>query len=200
MRSAQISFAGKVHFQNRKQAYRIVGFRLIYERFARDFDVPLSFPEHNFIFTLAELQRVVRSYAEQKVARFGVTRAQWAALAKLEKREGQTQATLAKAMDMQPITLKRLIDPLCAKDLIERRNDKDDRRAYRLYLKPAGRALVQRLQTVRNEINQQALIHLKPLDAQRVVEQLNAIKENVRSAHASDSVDKNEKKRERRYG
>ena len=87
MRSTQISVAGKVHFQNRKQAYRIVGFRLIYERFARDFprnfEVPLSFPEHNFIFTLAELQRVVRSYAEQKVARYGVTRAQWAALAKL---------------------------------------------------------------------------------------------------------------------
>ena len=161
--------------------------------------MPLSFPEHNFIFTLAELQRVVRSYAEQKVARFGVTRAQWAALAKLEKREGQTQATLAKAMDMQPITLKRLIDPLCAKDLIERRSDKDDRRAYRLYLKPAGRALAQRLKVVRNEINLQALIHLKPQDAQRLVEQLNAIKENVRSAH-SDSVDKNEKKRERRYG
>jgi MarR family transcriptional regulator for hemolysin len=200
MRSTQTSFAGKVHFQNRKQAYRIVRFRLIYERFARDFAVPLSFPEHNFIFTLAELQRVVRSYAEQKVARFGVTRAQWAALAKLEKSEGQTQATLAKAMDMQPITLKRLIDPLCAKDLIERRNDKDDRRAYRLYLRPAGRALVQRLRTVRNEINQQALIHLKPQDAQRVVEQLNAIKENVRSAHTSDSVDKNEKKKERRYG
>ena len=103
-------------------------------------------------------------------------------------------------MEMQPITLKRLIDPLCAKQLIERRSDENDRRANRLYLKPAGRALVQRLQTVRNEINQQALIHLKPLDAQRVVEQLNAIKENVRSAHASDSVDKNEKKRERRYG
>src|SRR5437763_1835805 len=55
MRSTQTSFAGKVHFQIRKQAYRIVRFRLIYERFARDFDVPLSFPEHNFIFTLAEL-------------------------------------------------------------------------------------------------------------------------------------------------
>ena len=107
---------------------------------------------------------------------------------------------LAKAMDMQPITLKRLIDPLCAKGLIERRSDKDDRRAYRLYLKPAGRALAQRLQTVRNEINQQALIHMKPLDAQRLVEQLNAIKENVRTANTSDSVDKNDKKKERRYG
>jgi len=162
--------------------------------------MPLSFPEHNFIFTLAELQRVVRSYAEQKVARFGVTRAQWAVLAKLEKIEGQQQATLAKAMEMQPITLKRLIDPLCAKDLIERRSDKDDRRANRLYLKPAGRALVAKLRSVRNDINQQALIHMKPADAQRLVEQLNAIKENVRAATQADSADKNEKKKERRYG
>jgi len=162
--------------------------------------MPLSFPEHNFIFTLAELQRVVRSYAEQKVARFGITRAQWAVLAKLEKTEGQQQATLAKAMDMQPITLKRLIDPLCAKDLIERRSDESDGRAYRLYLRPAGRSLVARLKSVRNEINQQALIHLKPVDAERLVEQLNAIKENVRSAQHADTLDKNEKKKERRYG
>ena len=157
----------------------------------------LNFPEHNFIFTLAELQRVVRSYAEQKVARYGITRAQWAVLAKLEKTEGQQQATLAKAMEMQPITLKRLIDPLCAKDLIERRSDARDRRANRLYLKPAGRALVVRLKSVRNEINQQALIHLKPADAERLVGQLNAIKENVRAAQQADSA---EKRREHRYG
>jgi MarR family transcriptional regulator for hemolysin len=159
--------------------------------------VPVIFPEHNFIFTLAELQRVVRSYAEQKVARFGITRAQWAVLAKLAKNEGQQQATLAKAMEMQPITLKRLIDPLCAKGLIERRSDQHDRRANRLYLKPAGRALVARLKSVRNEINQQALIHLKPADAERLVEQLNAIKENVRTAQQADGADK---KKERRYG
>jgi MarR family transcriptional regulator, transcriptional regulator for hemolysin len=166
----------------------------------QDSSMPLSFPEHNFIFALAELQRMVRSYAEQKVSRFGITRAQWAVLAKLEKTEGQQQATLAKAMEMQPITLKRLIDPLCAKDLIERRSDESDGRAYRLYLKPAGRALVARLKSVRNELNQQALIHLKPVDAARLVEQLSAIKENVRSAQQADSLDKNEKKKERRYG
>jgi MarR family transcriptional regulator, transcriptional regulator for hemolysin len=157
----------------------------------------LSFPEHNFIFTLAELQRVMRSYAEQKVARYGITRAQWAVLAKLERTEGQQQATLAKAMEMQPITLKRLIDPLCAKGLIERRSDANDRRANRLYLKPAGRALVVKLKSVRNEINQQALIHLKPQDAERLVGQLNAIKENVRTAQQADG---SEKRREHRYG
>jgi hypothetical protein len=44
------------------------------------------------------------------------------------------------------------------------------------------------------------LIHLKPVDAERLVEQLNAIKENVRSAQHADTLDKNEKKKERRYG
>jgi MarR family transcriptional regulator for hemolysin len=183
-----------------KRISKIISKLIVLPLDRQDSPMPLSFPEHNFIFTLAELQRVVRSYAEQKVARFGITRAQWAVLAKLEKTEGQQQATLAKAMDMQPITLKRLIDPLCAKDLLERRSDESDGRAYRLYLRPAGRSLVARLKSVRNEINQQALIHLKPVDAERLVEQLNAIKENVRSAQHADTLDKNEKKKERRYG
>jgi MarR family transcriptional regulator for hemolysin len=156
-----------------------------------------SFPEQSFIFSLAELQRLLRSYAEKKVARYGVTRAQWAVLAKLERTEGLPQAKLAKAMEMQPITLKRLIDPLCANGLIERRADESDRRAYRLYLRPAGSALVQRLKTLRNEINQQALIHLKPADAQRLFDQLEAIKNNVRGVLAGECESG---KKERRYG
>ena len=101
MRLTQTSFAGKVHFQIRKQAYRILRFRPFSERFARDSQVPLSFPEHNFIFTLAELQRVMRSYAEQKVSRYGVTRAQWAALAKLEKIEGGIQTTWSVVVERE---------------------------------------------------------------------------------------------------
>ena len=156
-----------------------------------------SFPEHNFIFSLAELQRLVRSYAEKKVARYGVTRAQWAVLAKLERTEGLPQAKLAKAMEMQPITLKRLIDPLCANGLIERRADEADRRTWRLYLKPAGSALLQRLKALRNEINQQALIHLTPAEAQRLFGQLEAIKANVRTALSSNCETA---RKERRYG
>ncbi len=156
-----------------------------------------SFPDQSFIFSLAELQRLLRSYAEKKVSRYGVTRAQWAVLAKLERTEGLPQAKLAKAMEMQPITLKRLIDPLCANGLIERRPDQSDRRAYRLYLKPAGSALVQRLKALRNEINQLALVHLAPAEALRLFSQLEAIKVNVRAALSSECEPG---KKERRYG
>ena len=42
----------------------------------------------NFLFTLGELQRLVRAYADKQAARYGITRAQWAVLAKVERTEG----------------------------------------------------------------------------------------------------------------
>ncbi len=83
----------------------------------------------NFLFTLAELQRLVRAYADKQAARYGITRAQWAVLAKVERSEGMKQSELAEQMEMQPITLTRLIDRLCDNGWIERRGDDTDRRA-----------------------------------------------------------------------
>ena len=96
----------------------------------------------NFLFTLGELQRLVRAYADKQAARYGITRAQWAVLAKVERTEGLKQSELAEQMEMQPITLTRLIDKLCDNGWIERRGDETDRRVNRLYLKKAARPLL----------------------------------------------------------
>ncbi len=77
----------------------------------------------NFLFTLGELQRMMRAYADRQAARYGITRAQWAVLAKVERTEGLKQSELAELMEMQPITLTRLIDKLCDNGWIERRGD-----------------------------------------------------------------------------
>ena len=63
------------------------------------------------------------SYADKQAQRHGLTKAQWAVLAKLERTEGLKQAEVAELLDMQPITLTRLIDRLCDSGLIERRAD-----------------------------------------------------------------------------
>jgi len=81
----------------------------------------------NFLFTLGEVQRLVRAYADKAAARYGITRAQWAVLAKVERYEGMKQTELAEQMEMQPITLTRLIDKLCDAGWIERRSDATDR-------------------------------------------------------------------------
>jgi len=155
-------------------------------------------PDNHFLFALADLQRAVRAYADQRAARHGVTRSQWAVLVKLHREEGLQQAQLAKLLDIQPITLTRLVDKLCSAGLVERRADESDRRANRLYLTPAARPLMTKLRTLREEINQTALAHLSPEQADAFVAQLDQIKANVRAAYKAGCDSR--KSKERRNG
>lgn len=151
----------------------------------------------DFLFALFETQRMVRLYADKLATRFGITRAQWAVLAKLERTEGLNQSELADLMEMQPITLTRLIDRLCNNDLIERRADASDRRVNRLYLRPAARPLLDQLAELRAEITQTALGDMTAADADGLVSQLEHIKDNVRDAVQSAA---DTKTKAQRYG
>src|SRR5436305_15349828 len=138
--------------------------------------------DQNFLFTLGELYRLLRVYADKEASRFGITRAQWAVLAKVERSEGMKQSELAELMEMQPITLTRLIDKLCDNGWIERRSDDSDRRVNRLYLRKAARPLLGKLSGLRSELTETELEGINPADAHRMLAQLETIKENVRNA------------------
>jgi MarR family transcriptional regulator, transcriptional regulator for hemolysin len=152
----------------------------------------------NFLFTLGEVQRLMRAYADKEAARYGITRAQWAVLAKVERFEGMTQTELAEQLEMQPITLTRLIDKLCENGWIERRGDESDRRVNRLYLKKAARPLLGKLAGLRSEITATALEGIQPADAHRMLAQLESVRENVRSAIQNHEAETSRK--EQRYG
>jgi MarR family transcriptional regulator, transcriptional regulator for hemolysin len=152
----------------------------------------------NFLFTLGEVQRMLRAWADKEAARYGITRAQWAVLAKVERNEGLKQSELAEQMEMQPITLTRLIDKLCDNGWIERRGDENDRRVNRLYLKKAARPLLGKLAGLRSELTATALDGIHPTDAHRMLAQLDIIKENVRKAVQNPQGDASRK--EQRYG
>jgi DNA-binding MarR family transcriptional regulator len=151
----------------------------------------------NFLFSLGELSRLVRAYADKQAARYGITRAQWAVLAKVERSEGMKQSELAELMEMQPITLTRLIDKLCDNGWIERRGDETDRRVNRLYLKKAARPLLGKLAGLRSELTATALEGISPQDAHRMLLQLEKIKDNVRDAIQNTDQDH---VKEQRYG
>ena len=152
----------------------------------------------NFLFALGELQRLVRAYADKEAARFGITRAQWAVLARVERSEGMKQSELAELMEMQPITLTRLVDKLCDSGWIERRGDESDRRVNRLYLRKAGRQLLGKLSGLRSELTATALEGINPANAHRLLGQLEQIKANVRNAIQSTHGE--QVRKEQRYG
>src|SRR3954468_3296281 len=141
----------------------------------------------DFLFALFEVQRALRLYADKQARRHGLTRAQWAVLAKLERTEGLKQTEIADLMEMQPITLTRLIDKLCDGGLIERRSDESDRRVNRLYLTKAARPLMAKLAALRSEITRAALAGLSNADTHRLVDDLESIKDNIREALTSTS-------------
>src|SRR2546423_8264174 len=109
-------------------------------------------PRREFAFVLNDVARLLRTYAVQRARRLGITRAQWAVMARLEHAEGLKQSDLAEILDLQPITLTRLVDRLCANGMIERRADPNDRRAKRLHLTPLARPLMDRLTLASHDI------------------------------------------------
>jgi MarR family transcriptional regulator for hemolysin len=109
-----------------------------------------------------------------------MSRAKWAVLARLERFEGLKQAELADMLDLQPISLTRLLDSLCENGLIERRADPDDRRAKRLFLTPAARPLLARLSELGRELMEAALAGLDRGQQRALLTRLSTIKESLR--------------------
>ena len=122
------------------------------------------------------------TYADQQGRILGISRAQWTVLVRLERTEGLKQSELADLLDLQPISLTRLLDKLDENGLIERRADPNDRRVNRLYLKPAARPLLGKLATLGESLMGTVLEGIDAAAMDRMLRELKLIKDNLRAA------------------
>jgi MarR family transcriptional regulator, transcriptional regulator for hemolysin len=148
-------------------------------------DQPTTSIERDVAFNINDVARLLKTYADQRARDFGMTRAQWAVLARVEKSEGLKQIELADTLDLQPITVTRLIDRLCDSGLIERRSDPDDRRAKRLYLTPAARPVLDDLARLGADLMARVLAGLEAAAVEQLLSQLLILKTNLRNAIAA---------------
>ena len=131
---------------------------------------------------IMDVGRLLRTYTDQQARQYGMTRAQWAVLFRLDRCEGLKQSELAELLDLQPITLTRLLDRLAESGLIERRADPHDRRANRLFLTPAARPLIDRLTGLGDNIMMMVLDGLDQKSIERLLHDLEILRENLRKA------------------
>jgi MarR family transcriptional regulator for hemolysin len=92
------------------------------------------------------------------------------------------QTELADMLDLQPITLTRLVDRLCTSGLIERRADPDDRRAKRLYLTARARPLMNRLADLGEDMMATVLEGFDAAKIEQMTTNLSAVRDNLRAA------------------
>ncbi len=90
----------------------------------------------DLLFLLHDVARLIRVDADKRARQHGMTRAQWAILIWLERQPGISQKELSELLEVEPISVARLIDRLEARGMVERRPDPRDRRIWRLHLLP----------------------------------------------------------------
>src|ERR1700749_936496 len=108
--------------------------------------------KRQLVSQLVESSRLLRNFIDHRAKTRGTTRAQWIVLFRLREQEGLSQVDLADVLELQPISLVRLLDRLVKHGLLERRNDPKARRANRLFLTARGRQLVDDLDSLRDAI------------------------------------------------
>jgi len=109
-------------------------------------------PNHDLFSLLHDVARMVRVEADRRARLQGMTRAQWALLLRLARNPGLSQKEVADLLEVEPISVARLVDRLEANGLIERRPDAADRRIWRLHLLPAAASALEQVNVQRAEL------------------------------------------------
>ena len=106
----------------------------------------------DLMFLLHDVARLQRINADKRARARGMTRAQWAILIWLERHPGMSQKELAEILEVEPISVARLIDRLERRGMVERRADPRDRRVWRLHLRQAALRELREIDRQRGEM------------------------------------------------
>ena len=137
--------------------------------------------KRQLVAQLVESSRLLRNYIDHRAKSRGTTRAQWIVLFRLREQEGLSQVDLADVLELQPISLVRLLDRLVEHGLVQRRSDPRDRRANRLFLTPAGRQLADDLDSLRDDIATDVLQDVPAAAIQTGLKTLREVKERIKT-------------------
>jgi MarR family transcriptional regulator for hemolysin len=131
---------------------------------------------------LTVLARQLWHTFDQRAEKIGLTRAKWSVVAEVAKTPGATQRGVAAALQVSDVTAGRLIDRLCAEGFLERHEDPQDRRAYRVYTKPPAEPLLEALSALAEAHTGQAFAGFDGADLAELERLLDAISRNVGEA------------------
>lgn len=142
-------------------------------------DAPIKKPQDALGFVLSDVARLIRRNFNRQVQKLGLTQAQWQVLAFLARNEGVRQIQLADSLDMQPISVARIIDRMQASGWVERRPDPTDRRAFNLYLTAQANPILEQMWDQGAITRAEALKNIPAADQDQLLRTLLRMRENL---------------------
>lgn len=144
--------------------------------------------ESDFLALVMVVARLSRVEADRRARRNGMTRAQWGILIHLQRHPGLNQKELADILEVEPISVARLVDRLVMAGLMERRSDARDRRVWRLHLLPAASPLMDEIDHHRHEMSASITEGLTAHERETAVKALGLMRANLlRELHSTYS-------------
>ncbi len=132
--------------------------------------------QRDLMFLLHDVARLLRVDADKRARAHGMTRAQWGILIWLERQPGRSQKELAELLEVEPITVARLIDRLEVRGMVERRPDPKDRRIWRLHLCPPAHGVLREIDCQREQMRRLVTSGLDDATIDTMMEALIAMK------------------------
>lgn len=155
-------------------------------------------PRKTMGFLISDIAKLLRRNFNRRTRGLGLSQAQWQTIAHLSRQEGINQATLADRLDIQPITLARLLDRLEEMELVRREADPNDRRAFRLFLTKKAQPLIDRMMEFGTQLSDDALAPLTDEHREKMLSALELVKQHLidveRAAAEADSEIPTQKK------
>ena len=141
--------------------------------------------DREILYVLNDVARLMRTRADQRARTYGMTRAQWVILARLERQPGLSQNEIAALVEVEPISVARLVDRLEARGLVERRADPKDRRIWRLHLTPAADPVLRDLKRHKEELRDEITAGVDPAELNSLIDGLLKLKANMTDGRPS---------------
>lgn len=139
-------------------------------------------------FLISDVSRLLRKRFDERARLIGVTRQQWRTLSVLKRHEGSNQGMLAELLEVEPITLGRMIDRLEEAGWVERRRDPGDRRVWRIHLTDAAQPILLQLKGIADALFVDAAEGIAPEDQAKLHALLEQLRSNLSTDHSNEAA------------
>lgn len=130
-------------------------------------------------YLLKDCSRLLHRSFDERVRKTGVTSQQARLLLTLDRQPDRNQAFYAEMLEIEPITLCRMVDRMEEAGLVERRPDPADRRARLLHLTKRSRGEVERIRAALAGLIETMLDGLSDAEQAQLASMLTRISENL---------------------
>lgn len=130
-------------------------------------------------FLLHDAARLLRKRFEARGQEYGLSSAQWRLLVYLIKGDITAQARLAELLEIEPISVSRLVDRMEEGGWVERRPDPNDRRVRQVFPTKKARAVFDEVKSMATEIFEQAFAGMSATEREALLSGLRTICDNL---------------------